>query len=54
MNTTNPFVPELRADVLSGAIEPGLVFDLELPLGQVAEGFAAMDERRAIKTMLRP
>ena len=48
------YLPALRDDVLSGVIEPGLVFDLELPLDQVAEGYAAMDERRAIKTMLRP
>ena len=48
------YLPALRDDVLSGAIEPGLVFDLELPLNQVAEGYAAMDERRAIKTMLLP
>ena len=48
------YLPALRDDVLSGRIDPGLVFDLELPLGQVAEGYAAMDERRAIKTMLRP
>ena len=47
-------LPALRDDVLSGAINPGLVFDLELPLDQVAEGYAAMDERRAIKTLLRP
>jgi len=48
------YLPALRDDVLSGVIEPGLVFDQELPLEQVAEGYAAMDERRAIKTMLRP
>lgn len=48
------YLPSLRDDVLSGAINPGLVFDLDLPLDQVAEGYAAMDERRAIKTMLRP
>ena len=35
-------------------IEPGLVFDQTLPLEQVAEGYRAMDERRAIKTLLRP
>jgi threonine dehydrogenase-like Zn-dependent dehydrogenase len=35
-------------------IEPGKVFDLELPLEKVAEGCAAMDERRAIKTLLHP
>ena len=37
-----------------GAIEPGRVFDLTLPLAEVAEGYRAMDERRAIKTLLRP
>jgi hypothetical protein len=35
-------------------INPGKVFDLTLPLDQVAEGYRAMDERRAIKTLLRP
>jgi threonine dehydrogenase-like Zn-dependent dehydrogenase len=48
------YLPALRDQVLSGAINPGLVFDLDLPLERVAEGYAAMDERRAIKTMLRP
>jgi len=48
------YLPALRDDVLSGQINPGLVFDLELPLDKVAQGYAAMDERRAIKTMLRP
>ena len=40
--------------VFSGTINPGKVFDLVLPLDQVAEGYRAMDERRAIKTLLRP
>ena len=35
-------------------IDPGKVFDLELPLEQVAEAYRAMDERRAIKVLLRP
>jgi threonine dehydrogenase-like Zn-dependent dehydrogenase len=48
------YLPALRDDVLSGTINPGLVFDLDLRLDKVAEGYAAMDERRAIKTMLRP
>jgi hypothetical protein len=38
--------------VLKGRIQPGKVFDLKLPLEQVAEGYRAMDERRAIKTLL--
>ncbi len=33
--------------------DPGKVFDLELPIADVAEGYKAMDERRAIKTLLR-
>ncbi len=48
------YVEELLPDVRSGAIRPGLVFDLELPLTAVAEAYAAMDERRATKVMLRP
>lgn len=48
------YLPQLRDDVLSGAINPGLVFDLEVPLSDVAEGYAAMDERRAIKSLVRP
>ena len=36
------------------AIDPGRVFDLDLPLERAAEGYKAMDERRAIKTLLRP
>lgn len=48
------YIEELAADVWSGAIDPGRVFDLVLPPDQVAEGYAAMDERRAIKAMLRP
>jgi hypothetical protein len=48
------YLPELLADVLDGTIDPGRVFDLELPLEKVTEAYAAMDERRAIKALLRP
>jgi threonine dehydrogenase-like Zn-dependent dehydrogenase len=48
------YIDELLPEVLSGAIEPGLVFDLELPLSEVSDAYAAMDERRAIKVLLRP
>ncbi|MBX6421952.1 MAG: zinc-dependent alcohol dehydrogenase family protein [Nevskia sp.] len=48
------YLPKLIDLVLNGKIKPGKVFDLELPLAQVAEGYRAMDERRAIKTLLRP
>ena len=48
------YLPELIDLVLNGKINPGKVFDLVLPLEQVAEGYRAMDERRAIKTLLQP
>jgi threonine dehydrogenase-like Zn-dependent dehydrogenase len=48
------YLPELIRLVWNRAISPGRVFDLTLPLDQVAEGYRAMDERRAIKTLLRP
>ena len=48
------YLPELIRLVCDGEIAPGKVFDLILPLDQVAEGYRAMDERRAIKTLLRP
>ena len=46
------FLPHLMDLVLQRKIDPGKVFDLELPLADVAEGYRAMDERRAIKTLL--
>jgi threonine dehydrogenase-like Zn-dependent dehydrogenase len=48
------YLPDLIQRVVDGRINPGKVFDLTLPLEQVAEGYRAMDERRAIKTLLRP
>ncbi|MFL6146981.1 MAG: zinc-dependent alcohol dehydrogenase family protein [Pseudonocardiaceae bacterium] len=48
------FLPELIDLVCNREINPGKVFDLTLPLDQVAEGYRAMDERRAIKALLRP
>jgi threonine dehydrogenase-like Zn-dependent dehydrogenase len=48
------FLPELVDLICSRQIDPGKVFDLELPLDQAAEGYRAMDERRAIKTLLYP
>jgi threonine dehydrogenase-like Zn-dependent dehydrogenase len=46
------FLPYLMDLVLERKINPGKVFDLTLPLADVAEGYRAMDERRAIKTLL--
>lgn len=48
------YLPNLIALILDGVIRPGKVFDLSLPLDQVAEGYRAMDERRAIKALLQP
>ena len=48
------YLPELIDLVWNGKIHPGKVFDLTLPLDQVAEGYRAMDERRAIKALLLP
>ena len=48
------YLPHLIDLVLKGVIDPGKVFDLTLSLDQVAEGYRAMDERRAIKALLRP
>ncbi len=48
------YLPELIDLIWNRKINPGKVFDLTLPLDQVAEGYRAMDERRAIKALLRP
>lgn len=48
------YLPQLIKLVWDRKINPGKVFDLTLPLDQVAEDYRAMDERRAIKTLLRP
>jgi threonine dehydrogenase-like Zn-dependent dehydrogenase len=48
------FLPELVELIWNRQIDPGKVFDLELPLDQVAAGYRAMDEREAIKVLLRP
>jgi threonine dehydrogenase-like Zn-dependent dehydrogenase len=48
------YLPDLLQQTLDGTIEPGRVFDTTLPLDEVAEGYRAMDERRAIKVLLTP
>ncbi len=48
------YLAELLPEVLDGRLTPGRVFDLELPMSEVAEAYRAMDERRAIKVLLRP
>lgn len=47
------YIPELLEDVLAGRINPGRVFDFETDLDQVAEAYTAMDERRAVKSLLK-
>jgi threonine dehydrogenase-like Zn-dependent dehydrogenase len=47
------YIPELIDDVLEGRIEPGRVLDVETDLDGIAEAYAAMDERRAIKSLVR-
>jgi alcohol dehydrogenase len=47
------YIPELMEDVLSGKINPGLVFDYETELDNIKEAYDVMDERRAIKSLLR-
>lgn len=54
MATVRDYLPELLDAVLAGDINPGRVFDLELPLEDAAEAYRAMDTRRAIKVLLRP
>jgi threonine dehydrogenase-like Zn-dependent dehydrogenase len=48
------YLPQLINLISSRTIDPGKVFDLVLPLAEVAEGYRAMDERRAIKALLQP
>jgi threonine dehydrogenase-like Zn-dependent dehydrogenase len=48
------YLPKLIDLVWNRQIEPGKVFDLTLPLEQAAEAYRAMDERRAIKALLKP
>ena len=48
------YLPELLDLVLAGRIEPGRVFDARVGLDEVAEGYRAMDERRAIKVLVEP
>ena len=47
------YIPDLLTDVLEGSINPGLVFDYETDLDHVADAYQAMDDRRAIKSLIR-
>ncbi|CAM3645058.1 zinc-dependent alcohol dehydrogenase family protein [Nocardioides zeicaulis] len=48
------YLPDLLERVLSNAVDPGIVFDLTLPMSESPEGYRAMDERRATKVLLQP
>jgi threonine dehydrogenase-like Zn-dependent dehydrogenase len=48
------YLPKLIDLICDREIDPGKVFDLTLPLKQTADGYKAMDERRAIKVLLQP
>jgi threonine dehydrogenase-like Zn-dependent dehydrogenase len=48
------YIEELLPDVLEGRIQPGLVFDRTIGINEVPEGYQAMDEREAIKVMVKP
>ncbi|MCB0894468.1 MAG: zinc-dependent alcohol dehydrogenase family protein [Nocardioides sp.] len=54
MAPTRRYMPELLALVLDGTIDPGRVFDSTMKLDEVAEGYRAMDERRAVKVLVEP
>jgi len=47
------YIPDLLDDVLDGTINPGVVLDYDTDLDSIPEGYAAMDERRAIKSLVR-
>lgn len=51
---TRAFIAELLPDVLEGRIEPGRVFDQTVDLDGVPDGYRAMDERRALKVLIKP
>ena len=48
------YIPTLLPDVLDGTVEPGKVFDREMPLAQIADRYKAMDERTALKVLIKP
>ena len=47
------YIPELLTDVLAGRINPGRVFDFETDLDHIVDAYDAMDDRRAIKSLVR-
>ena len=51
---TRAYIPELLPDVLEGRIDPGRVFDRTVDLDGVPDGYRAMNEREALKVLIRP
>jgi threonine dehydrogenase-like Zn-dependent dehydrogenase len=51
---TRAYIPDLLPDVLEGRIDPGRVFDRTVGLDGVPDGYRAMNEREALKVMIRP
>ncbi|GAA3439895.1 hypothetical protein GCM10018954_095160 [Kutzneria kofuensis] len=48
------YIEELLPDVLSGAIQPGRVFDRTMPLTEIPEAYRAMNDREALKVLIKP
>ena len=48
------YLPELIRLIMDRTIDPGKVFDMTLPLEDAAQGYRAMDERKAVKVLLTP
>jgi threonine dehydrogenase-like Zn-dependent dehydrogenase len=48
------YIAELLPDILEGRIEPGRVLDRAIGLDEVPDGYRAMNERKAIKVMVKP
>jgi threonine dehydrogenase-like Zn-dependent dehydrogenase len=46
------YIPELLPDILEGRIDPSPVFDMKVGIEGIPDGYAAMDERRAIKVLV--
>ncbi len=52
--TVRAYIERALPQVIDGTIDPGKVFDRELPLDQIAEGYRLMDSREALKVLIRP
>lgn len=48
------YIDELLPDVLEGRLDPGKVFDRTVGLDEVPDGYRAMDERAALKVLVKP